>query len=130
MNLIPKSFHDLLNPDTQAFAVLLTQATPESPLMTMMWFSVDGEHILFNSVSTSRKHKNILANPKVHFMIFDPANMYRYLECFGTVIKITREGAAEHNLQMANEKYGWNDGTLEHNRVMYRVQLDKVRAIK
>jgi general stress protein 26 len=130
MNAVPESFHDLLAPEAQAFAVLLTHASPQSPLMTMMWFSVDGEHILFNSVPTSRKHKNIVANPSIHFMIIDPTNMYRYLEIAGTVIEVTQEGANEHNQYLAAEKYGWDDGSFGTNRVMYRVQLDKVRGVE
>ena len=130
MNLIPDSFRDLLQTETQAFAVLLTQSDPQLLLMTMMWFSVDGEHILFNSVPTSHKHKNIIANPKLHFMIFNPVNMYRYLEISGTVIEVTQEGANDHNVYLAKEKYGWDDGTFGENRVMYRVRVDKVRAIE
>lgn len=130
MKLIPDTFHDLLLPETQAFAVLLTTSTAQSPLLTMMWFSVDGDYILFNSVPTSQKHKNMIANPSIHFMIIDPANMYRYLEIAGTVIKITQIGANEHNQYLAAEKYGWDDGTFGTNRVMYTVRLDKVRAIE
>lgn len=129
MQNIPEAFHDLLQPETQAFAVLHTQADPSAPLLTVMWFSVDGDHILFNSVPTSRKHKNILANPKVQCLIFDPQNMYRYLSISGTVVEVTQAGANEHNQLLARGKYGWDDGTFGTNRVMYRVRVDHAKGI-
>ncbi len=129
MHKIPEDFRDLLQPETQAFAVLNTQVDPSAPLLTVMWFSVDGDDILFNSVPTSRKHKNILANPKIQCLIFDPTNMYRYLSIHGTVIEVTQDGANVHNHALATEKYGWDDGTFGDNRVMYRVRIDKVKGI-
>jgi len=129
MNNIPEAFHDLLQPETQAFAVLHTQADPSTPLMTVMWFNIEGEYLLFNSVPTSRKHKNILANPQIHCLIFDPTNMYRYLSISGTVVEVTQEGANEHNHALATEKYGWDDGTFGNNRVMYKVRIDSARGI-
>lgn len=129
MNQVPQSFQNLLQPETRAFAVLHTRRADQSPLMTVMWFSVEGDYILFNSVPSSLKHRNITADPAVHFVIFDPQNMYRYLEISGTVIEITHDGALEHNQTLA-KKYAWDDGTFGTNRVTYRVRLDKVRAIE
>ncbi len=127
MSKIPDNFRDLLADSTRAFAVLNTLREDNSPLMTIMWFSMDGEDFLFNSVPNSLKHANMSHNPSVHFVVFDPQNMYRYLEVAGTVIEITQDGALEHNNVLAR-KYDWDDGTFGNNRVIYRVRIDKIRA--
>jgi len=127
MSKIPQNFRNLLLDETRAFAVLHTFRADNSPVLTVMWFSMDGDDFLFNSVPKSLKHKNMLRNPTVQFVIFDPQNMYRYMEISGTVIDITQDGALEHNTALAR-KYDWDDGTFGTNRVIYRVCVDKVRA--
>lgn len=129
MSKVPDNFQNLIADETRAFAVLHTLRADKSPLMTLMWFSMDGDDFLFNSVPNSLKHKNMSQNPSVHFVIFDPQNMYRYLEISGRVIEITQAGALEHNNILAR-KYDWDDGTFGRNRSVYRVRADKVRAVE
>ncbi|MCA9885749.1 MAG: pyridoxamine 5'-phosphate oxidase family protein [Anaerolineae bacterium] len=129
MSAIPESFRDLLLPQTRAFVVLHTQSADGDPLMTPMWFSMDGDMLLLNSTPTTRKHKNMLANPNIRCLIFDPGNMYRYLDITGTVIDISQEGANAHN-QLLAEKYDWDDGTFGDNRVIYRVRIDRAKGVE
>ncbi|MCA9895149.1 MAG: pyridoxamine 5'-phosphate oxidase family protein [Anaerolineae bacterium] len=128
MPTIPDSFRDLLLPQTRAFVVLHTQSADGDPLMTPMWFSMDGDILLLNSTPATRKHKNMLANPHIRCLIFDPGNMYRYLDITGTVIDISQEGANAHN-QLLAEKYDWDDGTFGDNRVIYRIRIDRAKGI-
>ena len=130
MQNIPEHFHDLLQPETGAFAVLLTQDVTGTAWQSVMWFSVDDDHIVFNSMPTSHKHRHILANPAVKCLIFDPNNMYRYLSISGTVVEIAQEGAREHNRCLADQKYGWDDGTFDENRVMYRMRVERAWGVE
>jgi hypothetical protein len=43
-----------------------------------------------------RKTKNMLANPKVSLLIFDPQQPLRNIEIRGEVVEMTEEGASAH----------------------------------
>ena len=110
--------------------MLMTRDADGQAWQSVMWFSVDDDHIIFNSMPTSRKHRHILANPAVKCLIFDPDNMYRYLSLLGKVTEIVPEGAREHNRWLAAEKYGWDDGTFGEERVMYRMRIERAWGVE
>jgi PPOX class probable F420-dependent enzyme len=77
---IPDSHKDLLNAQV---GVLGTIGASGRPQLSATWFLADGETVKISLNTTRQKVKNLRAEPKVSFLIFDPANPYRYVELRG-----------------------------------------------
>jgi len=77
---IPDSHKDLLNAQV---GVLGTIGTSGRPQLSATWFLADGETVKISLNTTRQKVKNLRAEPKVSFLIFDPANPYKYVELRG-----------------------------------------------
>ena len=77
---IPDSHKDLLNAQ---IGVLGTIGTSGRPQLSATWFLADGETVKISLNTTRQKVKNLRAEPKVSFLIFDPANPYKYVELRG-----------------------------------------------
>jgi PPOX class probable F420-dependent enzyme len=80
---VPSSHEDLLN--GPYYAVFTTVAPNGQPENTVVWCSWDGSHVLVNTAGGRRKHKNVLANPRVALTVIDPANAFRWIDVRGTV---------------------------------------------
>jgi PPOX class probable F420-dependent enzyme len=63
--------------------VLGTIGASGRPQLSATWFLADGETVKISLNTTRQKVKNLRAEPKVSFLIFDPANPYRYVELRG-----------------------------------------------
>ena len=77
---IPESHKDLLSAQV---GVLGTVGASGRPQLSATWFLADGETVKISLNTTRQKVKNLQANPKVSFMIIDPANPYKYVELRG-----------------------------------------------
>ena len=77
---IPDSHKDLLNAQ---IGVLGTIGVSGRPQLSATWFLADGETVKISLNTTRQKVKNLRAEPKVSFLIFDPANPYKYVELRG-----------------------------------------------
>ena len=77
---IPDSHKDLLNAQV---GVLGTIGVSGRPQLSATWFLADGETVKISLNTTRQKVKNLRAEPKVSFLIFDPANPYKYVELRG-----------------------------------------------
>jgi PPOX class probable F420-dependent enzyme len=77
---IPDSHKDLLNAQV---GVLGTIGASGRPQLSATWFLADGETVKISLNTTRQKVKNLRAEPKVSFLIFDPANPYKYVELRG-----------------------------------------------
>ena len=77
---IPDSHKGLL--DAQ-IAVLGTVGASGRPQLSAVWFLADGDSVKVSLSTARQKTKNLLANPAVSVLIFDPASPYRYLELRG-----------------------------------------------
>jgi hypothetical protein len=85
------------------------------------------------------KERNMRRNPQVTLLCFDPHQALRYLEIRGTVVEMTKEGAAEH-LDALTSKYGgrrmryFGDAIPEHFSateipILCRIRPDHVVAL-
>src|SRR3569623_1240946 len=54
-------------------------------------------YVLFNTMRGFLKDKNMRANPRVSFLVYDSTNPLHYIEIEGVVIEMTETGAVEHN---------------------------------
>jgi hypothetical protein len=79
--IVPETHADLLT--KPAFAHLATVGPDGTPQVTPMWFECDGEDMLFSTLKTRRKYRNVLREPRVTISISDPDNPYRYLQIRG-----------------------------------------------
>jgi PPOX class probable F420-dependent enzyme len=77
---IPESHKDLLSAQV---GVLGTVGASGRPQLSATWFLAEGETVQISLNTTRQKVKNLQANPKVSFMIIDPANPYKYVELRG-----------------------------------------------
>jgi PPOX class probable F420-dependent enzyme len=77
---IPDSHKDLLNAQV---GVLGTIGTSGRPQLSATWFLAEGDIVKISLNTTRQKVKNLQANPKASFLIFDPENPYKYIELRG-----------------------------------------------
>jgi PPOX class probable F420-dependent enzyme len=77
---IPESHKDLLSAQV---GVLGTVGSSGRPQLSATWFLAEGETVKISLNTSRQKVKNLLANPKVSFMIIDPASPYKYVELRG-----------------------------------------------
>jgi PPOX class probable F420-dependent enzyme len=79
---IPASHADLLNAQ---IGVLGTVGASGRPQLSAIWFLAEDGTVKFSLNTTRQKVKNLRADPKASFLIFDPANPYKYVELRGDV---------------------------------------------
>jgi PPOX class probable F420-dependent enzyme len=77
---IPASHADLLNAQV---GVLGTIGSSGRPQLSAIWFLAEDDTVKFSLNTARQKAKNLQANPKASFLIFDPANPYKYIELRG-----------------------------------------------
>jgi PPOX class probable F420-dependent enzyme len=101
---IPVSHRDLVQcPPVAA----LTTVTPDgAPQTSVVWCDVDGDCVRVNTMRGFAKERNMRRNPRVTLLCYDPRQPNRYLEVRGTVIEMTRAGAAEHLDDLASRYAG------------------------
>jgi len=85
---IPDSHKDLLNGQV---AVLGTIGASGRPQLSATWFLAEGDTVKISLNTARQKVKNLQANPRASFLIFDPENPYKYLELRGDA-EITPDG--------------------------------------
>jgi PPOX class probable F420-dependent enzyme len=101
---IPESHKGLL--DAQ-IAVLGTVGASGRPQLSAVWFLADGDTVKISLSNSRQKTKNLLADPHVSVLIFDPESSYRYLELRGDA-----EVTEDDNYAFADKvgaKYGGAD---------------------
>jgi PPOX class probable F420-dependent enzyme len=77
---IPASHKNLLSAQV---GVLGTIGASGRPQLSASWFLAEGDTVKMSLNTTRQKVKNLQANPKASFLIFDPANPYKYVELRG-----------------------------------------------
>jgi len=105
---IPESHKDLLSAQV---GVLGTVGASGRPQLSATWFLAEGETVQISLNTTRQKVKNLQANPKVSFMIIDPANPYKYVELRGDA-EITPDDGYEF-ADKVGAKYGADLRTMD-----------------
>ena len=77
---IPESHKGLLNAQV---GVLGTIGASGRPQLSATWFLAEGDIVKISLNTARQKVKNLQADPKASFLIFDPQNPYKYLELRG-----------------------------------------------
>lgn len=127
MNL-PGDLMDLVRGPALCF--LATVDPDGSPQLTQTWVdTVDGEHLLINTVQGFRKLRNIERDPRVAVTVADPDRPGRYFGMKGRVLSTTTEGGAE-TIEALSRKYiggpySWPGGR-DQVRVNLTISVDKI----
>ena len=101
---IPASHLDLV--DCPPVAALTTIQADGYPQTSAVWCDFDGEYVRVNTMQGFAKERNMRRDPRVALLGYDPKRPLRYLEVRGTVITMTRSGAAEHLDALASRYAG------------------------
>ena len=82
------------------------------PQVNPVWFSWDGQNLLFSQTQERQKLRNIKRDPRIAVSIMDPNNPYRYLEIRGVVSRI-EDDTDNRLIELADEEvYGPGDVSL------------------
>ena len=77
---IPDSHKGLLGAQV---GVLGTIGASGRPQLSAVWFLAEDDTVKISLNTTRQKVKNLQAEPKASFLIFDPENPYKYIELRG-----------------------------------------------
>jgi len=97
-----------------------------SPHASVVWVKTDSDDVLFSTLKSCRKYRNILRDPRVTILVLDSANPYRYAEVRGTATVIDDpEGSL---IQELSRKYTGRPWPAEpdRQRVIVRITPKKV----
>ena len=101
---IPESHRDLVEcPPVAALTTVMPDGCPQT---SVVWCDFDGECVRVNTMRGFAKERNLRRNPRVTLLCYDPRQPLRYLEVRGTVVEMTRAGAAEHLDNLASKYAG------------------------
>ncbi len=118
--------------EEKRFAVLATINPTGAPQLTVMWYLLDGDELLFNTKRGRRKERNLQHDRRVAFVVEDG---YRFVRIAG-VARESGDGAAgqrdihrlavryqgEASAAKAMERFG------REERVSYRIAISAVYA--
>lgn len=101
---VPKDFIELFK--CKAIGILATIQEDNSPHTSVVWIDYDEPFILFNSITSRQKYKNIRKNPNVSLLVIDPNDIYRYIEIRGKIEEITTKNAITFVNKLAKKYLG------------------------
>jgi PPOX class probable F420-dependent enzyme len=117
--------------DKPNHAVLSTLNKDGSVHSTMVWLSVDGDHVALNSESGRHWPGNLERDARVTLTLLNEQDPYEYVVIQGTAVA-TSEGAEEHIDALAKkyinqDTYPWRT---DKPRVKFNVTPTRVRYVK
>lgn len=121
--------------DEVRFAVLGTVNPSGSPHLTMMWYLLEGDEIVFNTVRSRAKSLNLDRDPRVSLLVYD-ASGYRYVRVDGHARRVDDPAVGQADIRrLALRYYGGDAARVERaasarwsreERVTYRVRIRRV----
>ena len=111
------------------FAVVATVKADGTPQTSVVWIDWDGENVVFNTVITRAKGRNLVDDPRVSISVWDGADPYRYVEIEG-VASIEPDGAAAAaHIHKLSRKYRGTEYPDPDGRVIVRVRPTRVHSM-
>jgi PPOX class probable F420-dependent enzyme len=114
------------------FAVLGTVSRSGAPHLTVMWYVLDGDEIVFNTKAGRAKESNLHRDPRVSLLVYDGSG-YRYLRIDGTVRAITDPATAQADIARLAARYHGPDEAARsvarfqtEERISYRLPTTRV----
>ena len=120
--------------EAKRFAVLGTINKSGSPHMTVMWYLLDGEEIVFNTRAGRVKDRNLKRDPRVSLLVYSDDG-YSYLRIDGRVRTITDQATAQNDIRRLALRYYGDESRVERamresfgtqERISYRLPTTRV----
>ena len=86
------------------FAVLGTVSRSGAPHLTIMWYVLDGDEIVFNTKAGRAKESNLDRDPRVSMLVYDDTG-YRYVRIDGAVRPVTDPATAHADIARLAARY-------------------------
>lgn len=117
------------------FAVLATVNPSGSPHLTVMWYLLDGDEIVFNTKVGRAKQSNLDRDPRVSLLVYDESG-YRYMRIDGRVQRIDDRVVGQADIRRLALRYyrgdearvetGVRERWSKEERVTYRLPTTRV----
>ncbi len=129
-----------LTPDQRAFleekhfAVLGTTNASGSPHLTVMWYLLDGDELVFNTKAGRTKEGNLEHDPRVSLLVY-AEDSYSYIRVDGKVRIITDQETAQADIRRLASRYYQDEARVEkavrdnfgtQQRISYRLPTTRV----
>ena len=120
--------------EEKRFAVLGTTNPSGSPQLTVMWYVLDGDEIVFNTRAGRAKDTNLQRDPRVSLLVMADDG-YRYLRIDGKVRTITDQPIAQNDIRRLATRYYEDPARVEkamretfgkQERISYRLPTTRV----
>ena len=120
--------------EARNFAVLGTVNRSGSPHLSVMWYLLDGDELLFNTRAGRVKHANLERDPRVSLLVYEDGG-YRYLRVDGRVRRITDQATTQADIKRLALRYYQDEARVEQamrdsfgkqERVSYRLPTTRV----
>jgi PPOX class probable F420-dependent enzyme len=129
---------DVLNAGQRAFleaprfGVLATVDRDGAPHMTVMWYLLDGDEVMFNTARERRKPHNLMRDPRLSLLVFDA---YRFVRVSGRARESATGEPALDDIHRLAVRYDGDASAAQamerfrtQERVSYRFRIAKVYA--
>ena len=112
------------------FGALATASPDGSPHLTVMWYLLDGDEIIFNTARERRKPQNLKRDPRVSLLVFEG---YRFVRVSGHARESATGEAALSDIHRLAVRYDGEASAQQamerfrtQERVSYRFKIGKV----
>ena len=120
--------------EAKHFAVLATVNPSGSPHLTVMWYLLDGDEIVFNTKVGRAKETNLDRDPRVSLLVYDDTG-YKYMRVDGRARRIDDARVGQADIRRLGLRYYDGDEARveravarwsKEERVTYRVPTTRV----
>ena len=111
------------------FGSVATLQSDGTPIVTLTWVDVDGDHVVLNSAEGRAWPRNLRRDPRVTIAVVNAENPYEYAQIRGRVVEDTHEGADEQINKLTKRYLGQDEYPFRQpgeQRVLFRIAPDKI----
>ena len=121
--------------DHEHYATIATVDPDGGPRQATIWYTLDGDSIILNSLSGRRWPSNLLRDPRVSVAITDGADGYRWVGLTGTAEAITDQPTAQADIAGMARRYHAHEPEVlppmlarfaSQERIGFRVRIEAV----
>ncbi len=114
------------------YAVLGTTNESGSAHLTVMWYALEGDEIMFNTAAGRKKPENLARDPRASLIIPDG---YRFVRVDGTVRANDEQGVAQADIRKLAFRYYQSEERVQRSvnatwakqhRITYRMRVQHV----
>ncbi len=120
--------------EAKRFAVLGTTNASGSPHLTIMWYLLEGDEVLFNTAAGRAKESNLQRDPRVSLLVY-AEDGYSYLRIDGSVRITTDQQTTQADIRRLASRYYQDEARVEkavrdnfgtQQRISYRLPTTRV----